>query len=180
MLDSFSRFAPLVACVILFGTSCSSLNKEGTSKAETPATAAGPDLSYKNRIEHPMGMTIADARSIFLTKGAPKIESLEKCDFDYQAEAMLSRTREELFMTMPSHVRDEPEKHHWCFYAKLIQLEDDLEKTPYIEDRQKLIVSRYIYFVHLARIFQADLDDARYLEFATHNYKRLRGLNFPN
>lgn len=124
-------------------------------------------------------MAIHDVKSLFLIKDAPERSQFDKCDFDYQAETMLSKNKEELFTTMPAHVKSDPVRYHWCFYHKILRLEEDLEKQDYIEEKQKLVVERYLFLTHLARIFQVDLDDPRYLDFALHNYKRLRSLYFP-
>ena len=129
---------------------------------------------FTSRTRHPDGFNISDVRALFTSPGSPQLDTQLNCDFDYYAESTIARNREELFMALPEHVKSDPDKYHWCFYAKILLLEDDLSRdTLYVDEKMKLITKRYPFLVHIARIFLADFDDPRYLEFANHNYKRL-------
>ena len=150
-----------------------------TSAQISPEPIAPPQqdekAAFRDRAKHPDGFNISDVKALFIASSAPTLESLKNCDFDYYAETTLARNREELFMALPEHIKTDPEKYHWCFYAKILLLEDELSNEKlYVDERNKLLIQRYPFLVHIARIFLADFDDPRYLEFANHNYKRLK------
>lgn len=116
---------------------------------------------------------MSDLKALFLDRKAPALSSLEQCDFDYLAEKRLARTKEELFMAFPAHVQSRPEFYHWCFYSKLLKLRELTPEDGKLSEKQKMVLDNYVFLAHLARVFQADFDDVRYLRFAVLNYQRL-------
>lgn len=164
------RFVFVLPAAVLLSCSSTPVGPEGGARDSVQAPA--PDS--RARLPHPQGHTVSELRAMLERPGAPSAEELARCDFDYGAEKKLARSKEEFFTAFPHHVRSAPERYHWCFYSRLLSFIDLAgkagEKDLGTERQQKLLES-YLFIAHLARIFQTDFDDARYLRQAVHHYR---------
>jgi len=162
----------VLSLCLVFCTSCSSVQISESEEADAEPQLA--DLSYRARILHPDSPEIESVRALFAKEGVPDRTYLNKCDFDYRVETMLARSVEELLTTLPEHVRSNPEKYHWCFYSKMLDLEEKLTEmsSQGPAAQRKYLLNQYRFFIYLARVFEVDLDEPRYLDFARMNYKR--------
>ena len=144
-----------------------------------PAPEPPPAPTSRLTAPYPEGYEYEDLRSFFHRRDVPAAKELERCDFDYQVERRLSPGKEGLFTTFPEHVKAEPNAFHWCFYHKLFRILD-AARTPAREaEARRRIVEDYPFITHVARIFQADFGEVRYLRAAVYQYKKLsRSLYF--
>ena len=157
---------------MVFG--CSSPAQVRTPTAPESATSA----SMVVKLQHPDGLKVEDLHKLFANIGAPNFGSLEKCDFDYQVERTLAHSSEELITAFRVHVQNDAEKYHWCFYAKLLELDESLKKEGFLEDKQKRILSAFSFITHLAKVFQIEREDTHYLRAAVFTYRELNRSHF--
>ena len=101
------------------------------------------------------------------------MQTLERCDFDYQVERRLSSGKDALFTTFPEHVKAEPNHFHWCFYHKLYQVIEAAQYPDRQDEARKRLVDEYPFITHVARVFQADFGEERYLRAAVYQYRKL-------
>ena len=50
-------------------------------------------------------------------------------------------------------MQGEPVKYHWCFYGKLLELEEKLKTEPYVDVRQDRVLKTYQFLVPIAKAF---------------------------
>jgi hypothetical protein len=129
-------------------------------------------------VPHPAGLSFSDLRAIFLEPGAPTLEELKKCESDYLALRKKTESSEELRKGAREFVQLDPEKYHWCFYSKLIQLEEELKSDKYLEERQKSVLDIYLFLTPIARAFLTEYQDSRYWRWAIARYRQLSELLF--
>lgn len=151
--------------VIAMGA-CSSV----TVKAPGPLPEEPPPLVV---VPHPAGFDMGDVRAIFNEKGAPPPESFKDCDADFRKLMSLTQSRVELGQGAREFVQHDPVKYHWCFYTKILELENGLQKDSYLDERQKRVLETYDFLVPIAHGFQAEFHDSRYLRWAIQRYRRL-------
>lgn len=160
------RFKAADSIILILLSACAS------APLSDPALDTGRRASAY--VPHPDGTEISDLRAIFSGGSIPNVEQLKKCDLDYEIEKKLAANKEALFFTFPQHVKAEPERYHWCFYFKLLSLREMAEsKEKSLEEKQNLVLEEYGFISYLARIFQVDLDDPRYLRQAIQSYRDL-------
>lgn len=172
MLPTFVLFGALA----LNSTGCALFRRK-------PAPEAPPAPATRLTAPYPEGYEYEDLRSFFLRRDVPSAQELERCDFDYQVERRLSPGKEGLFTTFPEHVKAEPNPFHWCFYYKLYRILDAAQAAPNDPAREaearRRIVDDYPFIAHVARIFEVDFGEGRYLRAAVYQYKKLsRSLYF--
>lgn len=125
------------------------------------------------KVPHAEGLDMGDLEAIFHTTVTPPYESLKECDKDFVKLRTLTQSRTELIQGARELIRADATLYHWCFYSKLRDLETDLKKSDYIEDRQKSVLTVYLFVGPMARAFLLEFNDSRYLRWAIARYRRL-------
>lgn len=153
-----------------------SLFLQGCSTQVLEPLPALPETPAYTQVPHPSGFDIADARMIFSSPLAPKPEEREKlktCDAGFHKVLEQTRSRDELSAAARELVTSDPVFYHWCFYTKLLEVNDYVTDTASWSDRQKKVLSTYLFLVPLARSFKIEFHDSRYLRWATKQYRDL-------
>lgn len=129
---------------------------------------------------------MSDLRAILTGAAAPSAEALARCDFDYQVEKRIAGggggtdvSKEQLFHAFPAHVQGDPERYHWCFFRKILAIhESSGEKAGEKPAARRAIWDDFMFLTHVARVFQVDLGDARYLRWVIWTYQKVGKENF--
>lgn len=137
-----------------------------------------PEVPKYVGVPHPAGLSLSDLRAIFLGAGAPSLESLKTCDAEYLSLKAKTEIPEELRQGARELVQLDPEKYHWCFYSKIIQLEDGLKGDDYLDNRQKSVIDTYLFLTPIARAFLSEYQDTRYWRWAIARYRQLSEILF--
>jgi hypothetical protein len=164
----------LGACGVWVGSpGCST-----TSTLVPLSPAKNVELPAYAYLPHPGGYTSSDVRILFTDESAPKREALEKCDEDLRSLLSKIQSVEEQAIGVRELVSKNPAEYHWCFYSKVIELEDGLQKDEFVDEKQKRIVSAYEFLTPIARAFMQEFQDSRYMRWAIRDYRRLSDLYF--
>jgi hypothetical protein len=141
-----------------------------TSQVAPPAPPTPPAYT---EVPHPSGMDLGDLQFIFTDPKAPKAEILKDCDGDFNRLKTLTSSKEEQAEGVVELVKSDPVKYHWCFYGKILTVEEELRKDSYVDQKQKLVLENFAFLVPVARAFLLAFHDTRYLRWATLKYRRL-------
>jgi len=157
--------------VFLAGLSIlTSLNGCSTTEV-TPFPVPTPPVY--TQVPHPVGMDLGDLSAIFGDEKAPQEKDFAKnCDVDFRKLEKLTKSRDEIFEGLRELVKQDPVTYHWCFYAKILELENDLKAGVYVEERQKLILDAFSFLAPLARTYASEFHDSRYLRMAITRYQK--------
>lgn len=159
------RWAIALALIAVWGCS-------GSKVAPLPPVPPVPP-GYV-RVPHPEGLDVGDLMAIFTDRMAPSPGEIQTCDADYRKLRHLTQSKQELLQGTRELVRADPVRYHWCFYAKLMTLEEKLsEGSLYIEERQKAVLDTYVFVTPFARAFLLEYQDSRYMRWAVNRYRRL-------
>jgi hypothetical protein len=147
--------------------------------ADVPAAPAAEVPGYAG-VPHPVGLQIGDVLALFSEPGAPKRESpeMKTCAADYDALEKRTKAKDELKQGILELVRKEPIRYHWCFYSKILALEDELRHAQMLDDRQRDVVEAFRFLAPLSRAFYREFHDSRYLRWAIAYYRRASELAF--
>lgn len=135
-------------------------------------------ISQPNYLEasHPEGFDIEDVKILIESKNAPDTDSLKDCDADFLKlkEATAASKNEEDFKTGTLElIQKNPVKYHWCFYQQILDLENNLKRQSYIEEKQKSVLKTYEFLAPVARAFMKEFHETRYLRWAIRHYRQL-------
>lgn len=155
----------ITAAILLFG-SC-------TTTELTPDTPPAAQVPEYLHAPHPAGFDLFDLRSLLLDKQAPKDENHLACEEKVKKLKSLTLSQEEFRQGVRELVRASPVYYHWCFYGKLVLLEDQIKVDKYLDEKQKLILDVYGIVVPIARGFLLEFKDSRYLRWAVRHYRQL-------
>jgi hypothetical protein len=159
-----SAGAGLALAALISGCATSQL------QALAPIPPEAPDYV---KVPHPEGTDLGDLMAVFTDRNAPDPASLKGCDADFRKLAKLTASREENEQGVRELVRRDPVKYHWCFYGKLLELEQGLQAEAYIDEKQKSVLDVYAFASPVARAFNDEFRDSRYLRWAISRYRRL-------
>lgn len=172
-MEARSQFRSIVVFGLLCGGSFSCTTAEvrplGPPVAVPPEYVSAP---------HPRGYELGDLRALFLDAKAPKLESVAGCDADFRKLRELTTIDDEIREGTREMVKRFPAQYHWCFYGKLIELENSFKAEGYIDQRQRNILTTYAFLVPLARAFMHVYKDSRYLRWSVQHYRHLSEWNF--
>lgn len=129
-------------------------------------------------MSHPKGFEVSDLRALFLDPKSPKLESIQGCDSDYRKLRDLTTIEDEIREGAREMVTRFPVQYHWCFYGKILELENAFKTESYIDLKQKNILTTYAFLVPLARAFLHVFKDSRYLRWSVQHYRHLSEWNF--
>ena len=125
------------------------------------------------QVPHPAGLDFGDLLAIFAEKGAPSPDAFKDCDSEFTSLRAKTQSREELLQGARELVRRDPVRYHWCFYSKLYDMDLQLKSAVYLDERQKLVLDRYLFLTPVARAFQVEFNDSRYLRWAVSRYRNV-------
>ncbi len=140
-----------------------------------PKEVAVPDYAY---LPHPAGYMTSEIKLLFTDKSAPSRETMAKCDDEFKALNEKTKSIEERALGVRELVSRNPAAYHWCFYSRILELEEGLSKDDFVDEKQKRIVATYEYLVPVARAFMLEFQDSRYVRWAIRDYRRLADLYF--
>jgi hypothetical protein len=127
---------------------------------------------------HPEGYDLADLRAIFLKPQAPKPEEVASCDAAVVKLRSLTQSDDEVGNGTRTLVKNEPVKYHWCFYWKILQLEEGLKASVFLDEKQKAVLDAYAFLTPVSRAYLSEFRDSRYLRWAVKHYRNLSALLF--
>jgi hypothetical protein len=125
------------------------------------------------QVPHPQGTDIGDLMAIFVDSSAPDPQKLVGCGEDLFKLRKLTQSKDEFSRGVREMVQADPVKYHWCFYSKLLWLENQLKEDLYLQDRQKHVLDTYAFLTPVARAFLNEFRDSRYLHWAVTRYRKL-------
>jgi len=145
----------------------------GCATQEIVAPTLPPEPPGYAKVPHPSGLDSGDLIAMFAEKGSPALDSIKGCESDYFQLRTKTISVDELAQGSREFVKFDPEKYHWCFYGKLMELDQQLQADTYIDERQKHVVETYLFLTPIARAFMEEYHDSRYMRWAVTRYRRL-------
>jgi hypothetical protein len=125
------------------------------------------------RVVHPEGLDIADLKAVFLDGSAFQRESLKECTSPILKLRKKTTYKQDIDQAAKELVRSDPVKYHWCFYATLLDLEEQLMNDLYFDERQRHILDAFHFIAPVSRAFLTEYHDSRYLRWAISRYRRM-------
>ena len=125
------------------------------------------------QVPHPAGYDIGDLRAIMMAAGSPKAEDVQKCDLDMKTLKKVTPSEPEVAEGIRELVKGDPVKYHWCFYGKILELEDALKAESFVDERQKKTLDTYAFLVPVSRAFLLEFHDSRYTRWAVKHYRTI-------
>lgn len=126
------------------------------------------------QVTHPTSTDLSDLDQVIRDPECPSsTDFLEHCDLAFRQLYSSTVSQLEREQGTRELVRGHPTHYHWCFYRKLQALEQQLQDTPLLEERQKKVLFLYSFLGPIARAFLQEYQDSRYLRFASHRYQDL-------
>lgn len=132
-----------------------------------------PKMAPALDLPHPMGFGVQELKALFLSAGAPERGGLAKCSADIETLVAKTQLREEIRDGARELVLEDPTRMHWCFYERLLTLEEGLRAATDLQTRQGLALTTYRMAVPVARAFQLEFKDSRYLRWAIQRYRAM-------
>ncbi len=161
----FRSLAFTAAIGHLLSSSCSTTQVE-------PMVVLPPEPPAYVAVPHPEGLDYADVLEIFTDAHAPSLDSLRDCDSVFQKLRTTVESRDELDEGTVELIRLDPIKYHWCFYGKIVSLEDRLKADAYLDEKQKAVLDAYSFVTPMAKAYLKEYNDSRYLRWAIARYKK--------
>jgi len=143
-----------------------------------PEPIIQPDQVPILRLPHPSGFSTRDLQAFFKLSGAPRREDLATCSAVIIKLHLMRATREEIRSGVQELVLDEPMQQHWCYYDRLLTLDEQLRGTPDLVDLQNLVLDTFQVLLPMAQAFQLHFKDSRYLRWAIQRYRTLSPVVF--
>jgi hypothetical protein len=140
-----------------------------------PKEVALPTYAY---LPHPRGYTVNDIHLLFTDPSAPPREVLAKCEEDFRALYAKAQSIDERARGVRELVSRNPASLHWCFYSRILNLDEGLGHDDFVDEKQKRVLSEYEFLVPVARAFMQEFQDSRYMRWAIRDYRRLADLFF--
>ncbi len=133
------------------------------------------------RVVHPEAwsaslMTPDELTKLFLSAQAPTDTSFYmSCDQDVRKLYEATKSVSERVQGIRELILRSPVAYHWCFYGKLRQIEQDLQKDSLFQEKKKRILEAYVFLAPVAKVFAESFHDSRYLRWASVRYQRTSG-----
>ena len=128
------------------------------------------------KVPHPAGFDLADLRAVLVSPLAPKAvlgEFADTCDEDFKKLLDATNQKEEHDKGANELVTKDPERMHWCFYAKISRLQDVLQSDSTWTQRQKKVLESFAFLSPIANAFMTTYHDSRYLRWAAQYYSKV-------
>ncbi len=140
------------------------------------APAALPELPRYSRVPHPNGFDLADLKAIFFHPSAPngvKETFADRCDADFRQLSGATLLKYERSTGALELVESKPEDMHWCFYSKILKLQEVLQSDSTWTERQNRVLETYEFLTPVANAFHDHYHDSRYLRWASQYYSKV-------
>ncbi len=144
-----------------------------TTQKELPPPMPPPEPPPYTRVSHPVGNDIGDVIVIFYKPESPDRKTLTDCDKDFRDLLSKTQVAEEIKQAANEFVKEDPVSYHWCFYSKVLDVEEGVQKQPFLFERQKVVVEGYEFITPIAKAFYREYRDSRYWRWAIEYYKHL-------
>ncbi len=125
------------------------------------------------KVPHPNGFDISDLKAVMAHKDAPKTETIKTCDSYFHKLMKDVRSEDERERGVLELLRTDPVSYHWCFYGKVLDLEESMQTSTYLDERQRNVLTTYSFLAPVAKAFRKVYQDSRYLRWAVMHYKRI-------
>jgi hypothetical protein len=135
-----------------------------------------PAIPAYVKVPHPAGFDLADLRAMLVSPLAPKAvlgEFADTCDEEFKKLTEATPQKEERKKGAEELVTSDPERMHWCFYAKISRLQDVLQSDSTWSLRQKKVIESFEFLTPIANAFLATYHDSRYLRWAAQYYSKV-------
>ena len=143
-----------------------------TTSILKPSLPVNPP-SY-TQVPHPQGGDLGDINALFQERGAPRNPNFAKvCGADFTSLKRSALSKSEIDAGIDELVMHDPVHYHWCFYARMAKLEEEIKADTYVDERQRKLLQEYEFFVPVARVFKNNFNDSRYLRWAIARYRKL-------
>ena len=126
-------------------------------------------------LKHPDDPSISSLEGLFAEKTSPlwSKETSDKCSEPLRAIHDRTESVGELENGLTELVAANPAFFHWCFYGKLLELEQSLAQETFVLDRQALVVRTFKYLAPLSKAFLRVTLDSRYYRYSIRRYQEL-------
>jgi hypothetical protein len=171
------RLRNLVSTALLLSFSACS-----TTPVAPIAPPAAPLAPGWASVPHPAGFDLADIEAIFLA--APPVaqtavaarpltrQEVANCDRPFRVLKEKTISKLEFVTGIRELVRTDPVAQHWCFYGKILEMEQKLkEPERLLKGRQQLVLETFEYLTPVARAFYDELNESRYWRWAIQRYR---------
>ena len=150
-----------------------------TTASLDPVSAPQVILPDWTGVPHPAGMDLGDIEAIFIRKAEgpgmsspPTRQELANCDRPLKVLREKTMSRDEMALGVRELVRADPVGQHWCFYGKILEMEQKLRQPELLlKGRQELVLETFAYLAPVARAFHVELNDSRYWRWAILRYR---------
>lgn len=133
-----------------------------------------PNPPVYTQVPHPVGFDLGDLAAIFTDPSAPPFPDFAKtCDQDFRKLVALTVSKKELARGVEELVKKNPAGYHWCFYGKLLLLENELKEDTFVDIRQKKVLETFEFLAPVARAFVNRFYDSRYLRWTVNRYQKI-------
>ncbi len=160
-----SRSCPFAAAALVLSAFGCSSPQVVVAPIDTPPRVPVLDLP------HPEGFTPQHLDALFQRPDAPPAP--EACHSTQRELVRVAESPEEVQRGIHELVIDQPALHHWCFYLSLRKLSAELAEPEGILRKQRRVIDAYQDILPVARAFQREFKDSRYLRWAVQNYRSL-------
>lgn len=171
LFRGFSPGAWALGHLFVFVSSCSTTQVE-------PLPVLPPAPPPYVSVPHPQGMDLGDVMAVFTDMNAPSPSEVATCDEAYRTLQEKTQSQYELDKGATELVKADAVHYHWCFYGKLLELERKLGDLSYVDEKQDAVLTAYTFLTPIARAFQREYNDSRYLHWAVVRYRKLSELVF--
>jgi hypothetical protein len=124
-------------------------------------------------VPHPKTYQLGEIQKLFLEKEAPKLDSLKDCEKPLSDLRKATPQNEEIKIGALELVKKDPELYHWCFYSKILEINEGLRSHEFIQQRQDFVIERYKFLTPIARAYFVQYNDSRYLRWAVIRYREI-------
>ncbi len=145
----------------------------GCSTTEMEPLPPLPKVPEYTSVPHPQGFYLSDLDALFNQTLQFTDSELNSCDSKIKTLREKTSIQSEIDRGVRELVASEPVFYHWCFYYKISKLHDALNEIQSLKERQNQLISTYASVAPLARGFQAEYQDTRYLQWAVKDYRLL-------
>ena len=149
-----------------------------TSIQSVQAPVVPPEPAPVLDLPHPQGFGITELKALFLDPKAPEPAQVVGCADAFKELSRKTQLRDEIRAGARELVIEKPVLSHWCFYSKLLELDEALRKNGIIEDRQQMTLATFNFAIATARAFQLEFKDSRYLRWAIQRYRAISPIVF--
>lgn len=133
-----------------------------------------PEPPAYTKVIHPEGTDLKDLAAIFMSSTAPRDPGfINECDSEFKKLKSKTDSIAEIEEGVRELIAQDPVYYHWCFYGKLQELESYIKSSAFLDEKQKAVLTTYEFLVLLARRFETEYHDTRYMRWATTRYQHL-------